>query len=121
MAIEFKKAIPVLASLNIDATEKFYQEKLGFETLDNYGNYLVMKRGNFVLHFWSTDDKYLAENTSCYVDVTGVDELYAEYEKAGVVHPNGKLTNHDYGMRDFSILDGDGNLVKFGQPIIEEK
>ena len=119
MAIEFKRAIPVLASLNINATEKFYQEKLGFQTLDNYGDYLVMKRGTLILHFWSTQDKYLAENTSCYVDVSGVDALYAEYKVAGVIHPAGEIQNHDYGMRDFSILDGDGNLIKFGQPIDE--
>lgn len=117
MAVKFTKAIPVLASLNIAATETFYQEKLGFQTISNYGNYLIMRRGAFVLHFWHCQDKYIAENTSCYVDAQGVDELYAEYEAAGVVHPNGKLRDHDYGMRDFSILDGDGNLIKFGQAI----
>ncbi len=119
MAIEFTKAVPVLASLNIEATEKFYQEKLGFESVNNYGNYLIMQRQGLMLHFQLTNDKYLAENTSCYVYVTGVDDLYAEYAVAQVVHPNGKLTDQFYGVRDFSILDGDGNLIKFGQ-LIEE-
>ncbi len=117
MTIEFTKAVPVLASLNIEATEKFYQEKLGFEVVNNYGNYLIMQRQGLMLHFHLTDDKYIAENTSCYVYVTGVDELYAEFEVAQVVHPNGKLADQFYGVRDFSILDGDGNLIKFGQPI----
>lgn len=115
MSITFTKAVPVLASLNIEATEKFYQEKLGFETVNNYGNYLLMERAGCMLHFWLTDDKYIAENTSCYVYVTGVDELYVEYDAAGVVHPNGRLADQYYGVRDFSILDGDGNLIKFGQ------
>lgn len=117
MAIEFTKAVPVLASLNIDATEKFYQEKLGFETINNYGDYLIMQREGLMLHFVLTDDKYIAENTSCYVYVKDVDELYAECEVADVVHPNGKLADQFYGVRDFSILDEDGNLIKFGQLI----
>lgn len=115
MSIEFTRTIPVLASLDIHKTEAFYKEKLGFEMLNNYGNYLVMQRGEMMLHFVACDDKYIAENTSCYVYLQGIDELYAEYEAAGVVHPNGKLQDQFYGLRDFSILDGDGNLIKFGQ------
>jgi catechol 2,3-dioxygenase-like lactoylglutathione lyase family enzyme len=115
MAIEFRQAVPVLASLNIPATEKFYQDKLGFKTINNYGNYLLMQREGLALHFTLTNDKYIAENTSCYVYVSGVDELYAECEAAGVVHPNGKLSDQFYGVREFSILDGDGNLIRFGQ------
>jgi catechol 2,3-dioxygenase-like lactoylglutathione lyase family enzyme len=115
MAIEFTRTIPVLPSLNIDKTEGFYQEKLGFSTQAKYPDYLIMKRGDCILHFWPCDDPKLPKNSSCYVYLQGVDELYAEYEAAGVIHPNGKLSTQDYGLRDFSILDGDGNLIKFGQ------
>jgi catechol 2,3-dioxygenase-like lactoylglutathione lyase family enzyme len=116
MAIQFTRTIPVLPSLNIDKTERFYQEKLGFETVSKYGaDYLILKRGDCVLHFWPCDDPSLPQNSSCYVHMLGVDELYAEYEAAGVIHPNSKLSDEYYGLRDFSILDGDGNLIKFGQ------
>jgi len=117
MAIAMKRGIPVLASLNIEATATFYADKLGFELMSNYGNYLIMKRDALVLHFWACEDKYIAENTSCYVDVQDVTGLYAEYQAAGVVHPNGTLQTHDYGMRDFAILDADGNMIKFGEPV----
>ena len=117
MTIEFTRTIPVLPSLNIDKTERFYQEKLGFSTQANYGDYLIMQRGDCILHFWPCDDPSLPKNSSCYVYLQGVDELYTEYEAAGVIHPNGKLSTQYYGLRDFSILDGDGNLIKFGQPL----
>ena len=115
MSIQFTRTIPVLASLNIEKTEAFYKEKLGFETLSNYGDYLIMQRGNCILHFTICDDESIPQNTSCYVHLEGIDELYAEYQAAGVVHPNGKLKDEFYGLRDFAILDGDGNLIKFGQ------
>lgn len=116
MAIQFTHSFPVLASLDIHKTEQFYQRKLGFETSMNYGNYLTMKRGALMLHFQACDDPYIAQNTSCYIYVQGIDELYAECQAAGVLHPNTSLTDQHYGLREFSILDGDGNLLKFGQP-----
>lgn len=115
MSIQFTRTIPILPSLNLSSTENFYKEKLGFETVANYGNYLIMQRGDCVLHFWPCDDENLPKNSSCYVHLQGVDELYTEYQKAGVIHPNSSLSEQYYGLRDFSILDGDGNLIKFGQ------
>ncbi len=117
MEIRFTRMIPVLASLDIHKTEAFYKEKLGFVVLNNYGNYLVMQRADCILHFVACNDRYIAENTSCYIYLEGIDELYAEYEAAGVVHANGKLEDKFYRQREFSILDGDGNLIKFGQAI----
>ena len=35
--------------------------------------------------------------------------------RAGVVHPNGPLTDQPWGLREFAVLDGDGNMIKFGQ------
>lgn len=116
MSIEFTRIIPVLFSLNIDKTEAFYQEKLGFQTVSKYGkDYLIVQRGECVLHFVPCDDPSLPQNSSCYVHMLGVDELYAEYQATGVVHPNSKLGDTYYGLREFSVLDGDGNLIKFGQ------
>lgn len=112
------KGIPVLASLNIKKSVQFYKEKLGFTRvsyLDDH--YAVIARDNFVVHFWKCNNKIHPENTSCYVDVKDIDILYEELKSQHVIHPNGKLENKEYGMREFAILDNDGNLIKFGQPI----
>ncbi len=108
-------AVPVLASLNLERSAAFYQDKLGFTVTFQDNTYLIVKRDAIQIHFWRCADKYIAENTSCYVYVDDVDALYAEYLPMQVVHPNGKLTNQPYGVREFSILDRDGNLLKFGQ------
>ena len=112
------KGIPVLASLNIKKTVEFYKAKLGFNKIGYLDdNYAVIARDNFVVHFWKCNDKIHPENTSCYVDVENIDTLYEELKTFGVIHPNGTLKNHPYGMREFAILDLDGNMIKFGQEI----
>lgn len=113
------RGIPVLASLNIKKTVDFYKTKLGFNKvgyLDD--NYAVIARDNFVVHFWKCNDKIHPENTSCYVDVEDIDTLYEELKDFDVIHPNGKLENKPWEMREFAILDLDGNMIKFGQEII---
>lgn len=110
------KGIPVLASLNIKQTVEFYKEKLGFDRIGYMDdNYAIIARDNFVVHFWKCSDKIHPEHTSCYVDVQDIDQLYSEFESQGIIHPNGKLENKPYGMREFSILDNFGNLIKFGE------
>lgn len=112
------KGIPVLASLNIKNTVEFYKNKLGFDRvgyLDD--NYAIIARDNFVVHFWKCNDKIHPENTSCYVDVENIDILYKEFQAFDVIHPNGKLKDHAHGMREFAILDEDGNMIKFGQEL----
>ncbi|WP_394970321.1 bleomycin resistance protein [uncultured Croceitalea sp.] len=111
-----KFAIPVLASLNIDKTVTFYKEKLGFDKIGwKDKNYAVIGRDKVEIHFWKCNNKIHPENTSCYIQVEEVDELYEEMKIAGVVHPNGPLQNQPWGMREFAVLDKDGNMIKFGQ------
>ena len=111
-----QQAIPVLASLNIAQTVGFYQEKLGFSKLGwQDEHYAVIGRDKIEIHFWKCNNKIHPENTSCYIKVEEVDELYEEMKEAGVVHPNGPLKNQPWGMREFAILDKDGNMIKFGQ------
>ncbi|NNC46452.1 MAG: VOC family protein [Winogradskyella sp.] len=112
------KGIPVLASLNIKQTVDFYKRKLGFDRIGYLDdNYAIIARDNFIVHFWKCNDKIHPENTSCYVDVQDIDQLYIEYKSQGVIHPNGPLENKPYGMREFAILDNFGNLIKFGEEL----
>jgi len=112
------RGIPVLASLDIERTVNFYKTKLGFNRIGYLDeNYAVIARDNFVVHFWKCNDKIHPENTSCYVDVEDIDMLYKELASFNIIHPNGKLEDKPYGMREFSILDEDGNLIKFGQEL----
>lgn len=114
-ASKLERAIPVLASLDLEATQQFYADRLGFRPVAAYPDYAISERDGVQIHFWLTDDRRNPENTSCRVDVNGIDALYQEMLDAGVVHPNGPLVDQPWGMREFAILDGDGNLIKFAQ------
>jgi len=111
-------AVPVLASLNIGKSLRFYQEKLGFDRIGYQDeHYAVVCRDKIEIHFWKCNNKIHPENTSCYIRVKGVDELYEEMKQMGVVHPNGPLKNKPWRIREFAILDEDGNMIKFGENI----
>lgn len=113
--ITFERAIPVLASLDLEATQRFYATRLGFDPLFTYPDYAISARDGVQVHFWLTDDPAAPTITSCRIDVTGIDALYAEMEAAGVVHPNGPLQEQPWGFKEFAVLDSDGNLIKFGE------
>jgi len=115
----FKYAIPILASLDPVATIKFYTEKLGFIFHSDWDGYLIFSRDGVDIHFWTTDNPEFPKNTGCYVNVTEVDRLYQEYEPLGIIHPEGKLTDMPWEMRQFSILDNNGNIIHFGEDISE--
>lgn len=112
---QLERAIPVLASLDLEATQRFYVDKLGFSAVAQYPDYGIVERDGVQIHFWLTDDVDIPKATSCRVDVGGVDELYEEMNASGVVHPNGPLTDQPWGLREFAVLDGDGNMITFGQ------
>ena len=113
-----QRAVPVLASLDIFKTVDFYKERMGF---DKEGwkdkDYAVIGRDHIELHFWKCSSKKIPKNTSCYIHVEDVDGLFKEMEANGVVHPNGPLTDQPWGMREFAVLDEDGNMIKFGQSL----
>lgn len=111
-----QRAVPVLASLDIFKTVEFYQKRLGFNHVGwKDKHYAVVGRDKIEIHFWKCNDKKIPKNTSCYIHVSDVDGLYEEMKTSGVVHPNGALSDQPWGMREFAILDGDGNLIKFGE------
>lgn len=114
-----KTAIPVLASLDAAKTIEFYTKKLGFTFHSDWDGYLILSRDGIFIHFWPTTDEEIPKNTGCYIHVTEVDELYALYDIEGVVHPNGKLTTMPWKMRQFSILDNNGNILHFGESTAE--
>ena len=114
-----KYAIPILASLNAEETIKFYEEKLGFTLHNNWDGYLIFSRNGVNIHLWPTNDAEIPKNTGCYVNVTEVDKLYAEFKAMGIIHPNGPLKLMPWKMKQFSILDNSGNIIHFGEQIAD--
>lgn len=111
------KAVPVLPALNIQDTVNFYEDKLGFAIRHQEDEYGIIARDDVEIHFWKCSDKHIAENSSCRLTVEGLDEVYEQAQQAGIVHPNAAIETKPWGMREFAIVDLNGNLVWFLEPI----
>lgn len=115
MTARLNKVAAVLASLDIERSVAFCEQRLGFTTAAQHDDYVIFSRDDISVHYWLCKDRYIAQNTSCYVYVSDVRALYAEYQAQGVIHPNGPLAQQPWGL-EFAVLDVDGNLYKFCEP-----
>ena len=110
-------AVPILASLDIAATVRFYTEALGFTCrFQSPGEYAIILRDDIEIHFWSCDNPDIAANTACRVWVLSIDALYEEYSGRGVLRPDCELRETPWGTREFEVFDPHNNLVTFFEP-----
>ena len=113
------RAIPVLASLDLQQSQHFYEEKLCFKA-ELFGDYMIAKRDAMEIHFWLANDRIHPESTSCYIRGGQVPALFEEFSKAGIgENPVGGERISDFqvrpwGMKEFYVWDCHGNLLKFG-------
>lgn len=112
---QWLQAVPTLFTRDMAKALDFYEKRLGFGLNFNFDDYASVSREGIHLHFVLTDDQHLIDNSSCYIYVKNIQALYDEYNAQGVIHPNGTLQPRDYGVMEFSIIDIDGNLLKFGE------
>jgi hypothetical protein len=115
MPPRFLAAIPKLASLDIERSLGFF-EGLGFARRGDHPDYGIVERDGIQIHFWLCEDARIPTETACRVAVEGIEELFEVYSAKGVIHPNGSLALKPWGVREFSVLDPDGNLITFQQP-----
>ena len=110
--------VPQLPSTCLESTSQFYRQKLGFREVGRYPDLLILRWDEQELQFWLTTDTLLAETCSCYVRVRGIEALYEAYAAVpDLIRPEHALTVRSWGMNEFYVLDPDGNLLKFGEPV----
>lgn len=80
-----------------------------------YANYLVASSKYIELHFYKASDKYLCENSSCYIMVNDIEDLYLSFSSRDIIHPVNKLETKPWGVKEFSIVDNNGNILRFAQ------
>jgi catechol 2,3-dioxygenase-like lactoylglutathione lyase family enzyme len=116
---------PILPSRDLEATIAFYG-RLGFERQGLWPDeYLIVSRGEVGLHFFFAPD--IDPSTSiagCYLYVEDADALYAEFARldlpgSGIPRLHGAPQDSDYGLREFGLVDPDGNLLRIGSSIGE--
>ena len=109
-------AIPTLASLSFEETSGFYG-RLGFEVLHSDISFLLLQRDGVRLSFWLTGNRRVPQATSCWLEVSGIDTLYAHFNTLNIVHRKGHLETKPWGTREFSITDCHGNLIRFSEAL----
>lgn len=116
-------AIPILPSRDIAATVDFYR-RLGFEGGPHAADagYAILTRGPLELHFFRHPDLVPAESCAgCYLRMGDVARIHRAFAAAGL--PNRGIPRMDvledkpWGLREFAIVDPDGNLLRIGQVI----
>ena len=110
-------AATVFVVSNIAKSIEYYRDALGFTVTFQYGNptfYACLCRDEVALHLLAAHQtKRLPGNGGICVFVTDVDRVHADLAARGanvIKAPQ----NYDYGMRDFDVVDLDGNQLTFG-------
>lgn len=94
-----------------------YRDVFGFDVVFTYGEpvfYGGVRRDDVVIHFQAASQtRRSAGHGAANIFVTEVDELHAEMQSRGarILQQPG---NRAYGIRDFDVLDLDGNQLSFG-------
>jgi len=93
-----------------------HYEKLGFSTSHHDAGYAFAHRSDLTIHLAGPGvDAERVGRGSIYMHVDDADALAEEWRGAGVelVEPE----DFDYGKREGSHKDPDGNLIRFGSPL----
>ena len=105
---------------NLEKSIAFYTEKLGFSVDFRFGKpptYAGMILGNVCLHLSSAYPyKNNTGHGNLYIMFDEVDGLY-KYLVSEKVEFYCPIGNREYGVRDFAIMDPDGNQIGIGAEI----
>ena len=109
--------IPVLPVLRIEPTLEFFETKLGFRRHIDSDDYAGVERDGVQIHFWLCTDPELPKNSSCRLNVEGVDALFERCRAAGVLVDGDGVAEKPWGFREFTVVGPSGNLVVFAEEI----
>lgn len=109
----------VLAVTDLNASKKFYIEKLGFTEDLSVDGWSFLSRGACKLRLGDCPGiKPMSESLDhswfAYLNVEDATRLYDEVVKNGVEVWH-KLADKPWGMREFSIVTPDGHRIVFGE------
>ena len=109
----FNRSTPVLASIDEAATIAFYTEKLGFVLKEQNNGYLIFERDKINVHLFPCSNPAECRNMGCYIYVTDIEAHYEHYQALGIIHTNGTLKLMPWGLRQFAVVDNNGNIFYF--------
>jgi catechol 2,3-dioxygenase-like lactoylglutathione lyase family enzyme len=116
-------AIPVLPCRSMSVITDFYL-RLGFEGGAHELNqdYAIFTRDTIELHFFLHADLVPeASWAGCYIRVLDLQSLYEASLASGLPYSGiprmNRLEDKPWGLKEFAVVDPDGNLIRIGQII----
>ncbi len=122
--MQLQKLSPILWTKNLQETISFYETVLGFKSRSNFPNFAALCRDNAeIMVIVPTDEPDSNDDFfpkplltgSIYIFTEDVDEFWETVkDKATIKAP---ISDRQYWMRDFCILDNNGYEIVFGEDI----
>ena len=112
----FLTAIPILPSADLEVTAAYY-ESVGMRVAERDGGYLRLHSGAVELHF-STGEAARTPGEA-FVHVPDAARLWKRLRSAEVARL-GSLQDQPWGVREFVLLDPDGNRIRVGSPVRDQ-
>lgn len=108
-----RQILPELPLTDIAAGIAHYRDVLGFKINYAQDDLGVLYRDEVTLLLIPRTERHQGIG-SCYVYIRDADALHAELRVKGA-NVQGEPVSHPWGLRDFCVLDLEGNQITFGQ------
>ena len=115
---------PIVPVTDLARSIAFFTDVLGFTLGFRADNHAYLSRDAIAIRLVGaapgTDLSDPRRQQACYIDVEGIDALYASMRTALDKLPPGRVRapfDQDYGMREFHVIDEDALLIFFGEPV----
>ncbi len=133
-----QKTIPALPVQSIKQSCEYYTNRLGFTIRHQEETFAIAVRDEIEIHLWQSCDNswkwrslflvlkpvwsgaesFIAGTASCRIQVQGIEELYGEYKKQGVLHSaDTEIEEQHWGHKEFPVVDLYRNLLTFYEVI----
>lgn len=119
---EMRQITPFVPCTRIDDGIRFFETVLGFTCTFSAENYAFLRRDAAAVRLVEVgpevDLSDERRETSFYIDVVGIDDLYVELKPALDELPDGHVRppfDQDYGQREFHVIY-EATLIFFGEP-----
>lgn len=120
VAGDMSTAAPILVSSDVRSSLERYRA-LGFMVSphEDGRQYGFLRRGEAWLHVgYAPDLDPLTSLVSAYLYCDDADALHAEWSTSGVAGRHVPPVDTDYGLREGAYVDPDGNLLRYGSPLV---
>lgn len=112
----------VLAVKDLEKTERYFLDKLGFSVRFRVDGWSFLSLGSFHVMLGHCPDERPAHDTDehsyfAYVNCEGIDEIYRDYQQRGA-ETFQTISDKPWGLREFGVVTPEGHRIMFGEEIV---